>query len=307
MKHRLLALPALLLVVATTCAVSTRAAQAQTQTQAQGVLLVPRFAAGERVRYRMTLTVETYSRLEPIGTSATNADPLRVTFDIGWQLEALEAAPDGSALLRATIETLHIESSPPSPRPPATEGYVGKSIAYRATSDGRVEDIQAPPEWLEEGKPPAWLRSWLEQGSQSTGEVPRRPIQMGESWRDERDIEVEGLPRQRLRSESTYVRDEDVNGVPCAAVVTRFELGGAESREEGNPDGTRITMDSQAAGGGSRLSCYGLANGRLLESTQTTEESYRVGIRRGTEKSGGQPVMLLETRTKVQSHVRVVY
>lgn len=303
MKHWLLALPALVLVVAATQYAHARQAQAQPQ----GVLLAPRFIAGERVRYRMTVTVETYSRLEPIGTSATNADPLRVVFDIGWQLEALEAAPDGSASLRATIETLQIESSPPSPGPPATEGYVGKSIAYRATRDGRVEDIQAPPEWLEEGKPPAWLRPWLEQGSQSTGEVPRRPIQIGESWRDEREVEVEGLPRQRLRSESTYLRDEDVDGVPCAGVVTRFELGGAESREERNPDGTSMTMDSRAEGSGSRLSCYGLANGRLLQSTQTTEESYRVEVRRGTEKSGGQPVMLLETRTKVQSHVRVVY
>ena len=279
---------------------------APAQEQPPGVLLVPRFAPSESVRYRMTMTVETHSRLEPIGTSATNADPLRVAFDIGWQLEALEAAPDGSASMRATIEKLQIESSPPPPKPPVTEGYVGKAVAYRVTSDGRIEDVQAPPEWLEEGMPPAWLRSWLEQGSQSTGEVPRRPIQIGESWRDERDIEVAGLPRQRLRSQSTYLRNEEANGTPCAAIVTRFELGGAESREERSPDGARVTMDSRAEGSGSRLSCYDLANGRLLESTQTTEETYRVGVRRGTEKPGGQPVMLLETRTKIESHLRVV-
>ncbi len=271
-----------------------------------GVLLVPRFEPGERVRYRMTLTVETYSRLEPIGTSATNAAPLRVAFDIGWELEALEAAPDGSASLRATIERLQVESSPPAPEPPAAEGYAGKTIAYRVTSDGRVEDIQAPPEWLEDGKPPRWVRSWLEQGSQSTGEVPRRPIRIGESWEGERDIEVEGLPRQRLRSVSTYVRDEEAEGRPCAAVLTRFELAGAESRVEESPGGARVTMDSRAEGSGSRLSCYDLSNGRLLDSTQTTEESYRVGVRRGTEKSGGQPVMLLDTRTKIESHLCVV-
>lgn len=298
MKHWLLILlPGALAIVA----------QAQTQAQAPGVLLVPRFATGESVRYRMTVTVETQSRLEPIGTSATNADPLRVGYDIGWRLEALEAAPDGSASMRATIERLQIDSSPPPPKAPVASGYVSKAVAYRVTSDGRIEDVQAPPEWLEEGKPPAWLRSWLEQSSQSAGEVPRRPVQVGESWRDERDIEVAGLPRQRLRSQSTYLRNEESTGKPCAAIVTRFELGGAESREERSPDGARVTMDSRVEGSGSRLSCYDLANGRLLESTQTTEEIYRVGVRRGTEKAGAQPVMLLETRTKIGSHLRVVY
>jgi len=288
-------------------ATSQLAYSRQTQDQPPGVLLVPRFAPGETVRYRMTLAVETYSRLEPFGTSATNADPLRVAFDIGWQLEALEAAPDGSAAMRVTIERIQIESSPPALKPPATEGYVDKPIAYRVTSEGRIEDVQAPPEWLVEGKLPTWLRSWLEHESQSTGEVPRRPIPIGETWRSERDVEVAGLPRQRLRSQSTYLRNEESNGTPCAAIVTRFELGGAESREERNSDGTRVTMDSRAEGSGSRLSCYDLTNGRLLESTQTTEETYRVGVRRGTEKAGGQPVMLLETRTKIESHLRVVY
>jgi hypothetical protein len=269
------------------------------------VLLAPRFTVGAPVRYRMTLTVETRSRLEPLGTSATNADPLRMVFDIGWVLEALEAAPDGSAALRATIESLQIDSSPPAPEPPKTEGFVGKTVSYRVTPERRIEDIQAPPEWLEDGQPPAWLRSWLEQGSQSTGEVPRRPIQMGESWRDQRDIEVAGLPRQRLRSVSTYVGNEEVNGVPCASVLTRLEVGGSESRQERNPDGAVFTLDSRAEGGGSRLSCYDLSNGLLLESTQTTDESYRVGVRRGAQP-GGQPVMLLDTQTKIESRLRVV-
>jgi len=272
-----------------------------------GALLVPRFAAGERVRYWMTMTVETQSRLEPSSPSAADAGAVRVVFDVGWQLEALEAAADGSATLRATIETLRMEASPPSTPLPATEGYVGKPIVYRITPDGRVEDIQAPPEWLEGGQPPAWLQSWLERGSQSPGEVPRRPIQVGESWRDERDLEVEGLPRQRLSSESTYQRNEDVNGVPCALVTTRFELHGAESREDRTDAAAPVTMDSRVEGSGNRLSCFDLANGRLLESTQTAEESYRVAIRRGAAKAGGQPAMLLESRTKTVARLRVVF
>ncbi|MCI0404195.1 MAG: hypothetical protein L0212_11860 [Acidobacteria bacterium] len=288
-------------------ALLTPARAQEPPAETRTVLLAPRFTPGEQVRYRMTLVVETRSHLEPIGTSATNADPLRVSFDIGWVLEAVEAAPDGSASLRATIEALQIESSSPSPEPPATRGFVGKSVSYRVAGDGRIENIQAPPEWLEQGKPPAWLRSWLEQGSETTGEVPRRPIQIGESWQDERDIEVAGLPRQRLRAVSTYARDTDVGGVLCASVVTRLELAGAESREERNPDGAVLTMDSRAQGSGSRLSCYDLSNGRLLESTQTTEQTFRVGIRRGTEKAGGARLMLLDTLTKIKTHVRVVY
>jgi hypothetical protein len=66
-------------------------------------------------------------------------------------------------------------------------------------------------------------------------------------------------------------------------------------------------MDSHADGQGSRLSCYSLSDGRLLESTQTTEQSFVVGVRRGTEKTEGAIVMLLETQTKIQSRLRLVH
>lgn len=275
----------------------------------EGVLLAPRFAAGERVRYRMTLTVQTRSKLEPLGTSATDADPLRVAFDIVWQMEALSVEPEGSVQLRAIIESIQIESAPPPPRPVATDQFVGKAVTYRVTGDGRIESIQAPPEWLTEGRTPAWLRQWLEQGV-AGGEVPREAIRPGESWTAERTVEVEGLPRQQVRSTSTYVRDERVGERSCAAIVTRLETTGTESRQEKSPDGTTAAVSSRIEGAGSRLSCYDLSNGHLLESTQTTEETYRLEVRRppaaGQKGSVSLPALRFESHTTIESHLRVV-
>ncbi|MFQ5778092.1 MAG: hypothetical protein ACE5IP_08800, partial [Terriglobia bacterium] len=169
------------------------------------------------------------------------------------------------------------------------------------------EGIEAPEEWLEDGQPAAWLRTWLKESTGAATGVPSHPVQPGEQWREEREFDVPGLPRQHLTAESQYLRNEEVNGRPCAAILTRFELKGAEVREEEAPGGVPVSYDSQVEGGGTRLSCYELRTGRLLESTQTSQEHIRVEIRWGQGKSD-KPLTptVLESRTTTESHLQVV-
>lgn len=281
---------------------------------AEGILLVPRFTPGERVRYRMQLTVETESTLNPSGTTLTREEPLRLAFDITWQVEILAppaaeraAEPPGAVRLRAVIEALQLESSRVTSPSALADDFVGKAVTYRLLPDGSVDSIQAPEEWLEDGQPSAWLRAWLAQGSGVSDGLPRHPVKPGEQWRAEREFEVPGLPRQRLVSESQYLRDESRGKPPCAVILARFELSGADRREVKSPDGTPAQVDTRVEGGGSRLSCYDHRTGRLRESSQTSRESIHLEIRRRPQKpSEASPPLVLESRTVTESHLQVV-
>jgi hypothetical protein len=117
----------------------------------------------------------------------------------------------------------------------------------------------------------------LEQGSGSPADVPGRAVSLGEVWRQERDFDVPGLPTQRLISESEYLRDEEVNGRPCASILTRFELAGDDTYVPEELAGS-TEIARQVEGGGSRLSCYDHRTGRLLQSSQQSRENIRIVI-----------------------------
>lgn len=273
----------------------------------EGVLLAPRFVPGERVRYRLHLTVETESTLSPLQRPDSGEEGLRLAFDLTWQVEALAVEPTGAVSLRAAIESLQIESSPAGAWTGATEKYVGRVVTYKLLNDGTVEDIQAPEEWLEDGELPSWLRTWLQQGSGASAGLPPNPVVPGQQWSAEREFEVAGLPRQHLVSESTYVRDKQVGQTPCAVILTRFELTGADSHEEKTPGSGRATVERRVQGDGNRLSCYDHGSGRLLESSQTSREYIRLEIRQRLQRAAEQPPpVVVESRTSTESHLRVV-
>jgi hypothetical protein len=222
-----------------------------------------------------------------------------------WYVEALTVEPTGAVTFRADIERLTVESSAPNAQPYPVEDFAGQTVTYRLRSDGGVDNIQAPAEWLEDGEPPAWLRTWLEQGSGPSAGLPSRPLLPGERWQADQEFEVPGLPRQHLTSESEYLRDEEVGGRACASVLTRFELLGSDSH---TPEGfAGATVERTVEGDGSRLSCYDHGTGRLLESTQKSREHIRLEIHDRPEGAGsGTPPVVLESRTQTESHLRVV-
>lgn len=271
--------------------------------KAEGVWLTPRLVAGEQVRYRMTLKVDTQLTLNPLERSPADDKPLRLQVDMTWKVETLAVEPDGATRLRAVIEALTMESSGRA-APAPTEDFIGKAVSYRLRSDGRVDSVEAPDEWLEDGKPPAWLDTWLQQGSGVASRPPARPLAPGDQWREERDIQVPGLPSQHLLAESEYLRDEAVAGKPCASVLTRFELRGADTAEPEAAPGTAI--DRRVEGGGSRLSCYDHQTGRLRQSSEKSKESIRLEIRDTSGRGNAKPPVVLESTTTTESELRLV-
>jgi hypothetical protein len=270
------------------------------------VLLVPRFEVGQHIRYRMQLSAETESALSPLGQTAQSGATVRLGVDMTWQMEVLEVEPSGNVRLRAHIEALSIESSNPTARPSPVEDFLGKSVSYRLLADGGVDSIEAPVEWLEDGQPPAWLQTWLDQASGARAAQPAGPIQPGDRWQGKREFEVPGLPRQRLTSESEYLRDEKFDGHTCAAILTRFELAGADSHVPESAAGSQAAIERSVKGEGNRLSCYDHRTGLLLESTQKSREHIRLEIREQGRKGAVPAPTLLESHTRTESHLRVV-
>jgi len=266
--------------------------------------LAPKFTAGEQVRYRMHLTVVTDSSLNPLGQGLQGDRALRLAIDMTWQVEVLEASAEGGAKLRAVIEDLSIVTSG-RPAPAPVEDFIGKAATYRLSADGRVHDLDAPEAWLEEERPPAWLQAWLEQGSGMSAEAPDRPVVPGEVWRHERNFDVPGLPTQHLVSESEYQGDEDLNGRPCASILTRFELAGADTHTPEELAGS-AEITRQVQGGGSRLSCYDHGSGRLLQSTQKSRENIRIQITDQPRRRQDAPAAVLESTTTIESQLNLV-
>jgi hypothetical protein len=241
--------------------------------------------------------------MSPLGRSLAEERPLRLEVDMTWRVETLAVEADGAARLRAVIENLTMESSGRA-APVPTEDFIGKAVTYRLLSDGRVDNVEPPDEWLQDGKPPAWLNTWLEQGSGVAGRPPARPLAPGDQWQQERDIQVPGLPAQHLLAESEYVQDEAVAGKPCASVLTRFQLHGADQTVPETTAGAAI--DRRADGEGSRLSCYDHQTGRLLQSSEKSKETIRLEIRDNSGKGDTAPSVVLESTTSTESELRQV-
>ncbi len=114
-----------------------------------------------------------------------------------------------------------------------------------------------------------------------------------------------GLPTQHLISESEYLRDEELNGRPCASILTRFELAGADTHAPEEIAGS-AEIDRQVEGGGSRLSCYDHQSGRLLQSSQKSREHIRIAIMETPRRGKDEPRAVLESTTTTESQLNLL-
>lgn len=268
---------------------------------ADGISLKPRFIPGDTVHYEMQLAVTTESVLKAAATGEGQGQPVKLNILMTWQVETLAVEPDGDVRFRAVIEKLEMQGGE-RPAAAPVEDFIGKPISYRLRSDGHIDEIVAPPEWLENRQSPAWLQTWLEQGTGLPGGLPDHPLTPGDAWRAERDIQVPGLPSQHLISDSQYVQDEEANGRPCASVTTQFELRGADTTKPEDTAG--VVVARRVEGNGTRLSCFDLQTGRLLRSSQKSEETIHLGIGDPTRKD--ETPTVVESTTTTESRLRVL-
>lgn len=247
----------------------------------------------------MEMKIETRKQVALDEAWSESGEPTRFQLNLTWVVDTVGIGPDGSAQLRAQIERFAGESARTTL--PA-EDYVGKTVTYLRRPDGSLDDVQAPPDWLTEGKLPGWLRSWLTQAADRHHQLPseRKP---GQRWAGEQTLRVPGLPPLRLRRESTYLRNETHRPVPCALLLTRFSLEGTDTDLEPLEEQSRAV--SSVRGSGESLNCYHLATGRLLESTHASREDILMHAER--REAGRSPTRVtLRAQTTVDSFLRLI-
>ncbi|MBI4462575.1 MAG: hypothetical protein HY653_06700 [Acidobacteria bacterium] len=258
------------------------------------------FHPGERLRYTMQMKLETRTQLAGLGENwGESSTPARREIYFTWLVEAVEVEPDGSVHLRAVVEDLTVAPVASWQR---IESYRGKAVTYTRRPDGSLEDIQAPAEWLTNGKLPDWLRAWLTQaaGGGSSNLSQRKP---GDSWEVEQHLNSPGLGALRLQRMFTYLRNETQQPRPCAAVLSQFKLSSAGAQERSLETQTRLV--SRVWGVGESLNCYDLLSERLLDSTHTSREDILMEIERREE--GRPPTQLiLRVETTVESSLRLI-
>jgi hypothetical protein len=273
---------------------------------AEGFRPVPKFSPGEAVRYRMNVTLLVESTVGPEDDPAAGGQSSRRALDLIWRIESVSQEADGSTHLRAVIEAMSLEPQEWAELA-QPEDFVGKSINYRLRPDGTVDDIQFSASSSQRADAPAWLAAWLDLGPESYPGQPDRPLKPGDRWTSTRAREIPGLPRQRETSESEYLRDEYRGAIPCAAILTRYTRSGGDSREETVVGGGRTRTERRVEGEGERLTCHELATGRAIESTSRSREVLRIRVQDiSRDRSHTGTPLVLETRTELESHLRVV-
>jgi len=255
-----------------------------------------RYVPGETLRYRIESRTTTSGKVttpivNPEGiTQSTVTVRLLVRLDV---LEPLPATAPGATRFRATYEKSSGDSQsdafdPAQPSPSAQYARLeGRSLEFTVEPTGDLVGLQGLEDIFPDRTAAQSALSWFGALFSGTG-FPVSGIEIGEKWRSEH--RVDGAPVSDLvwRAESTYLRDEPCPFVPetanalpaaqdaCAMILTRFTISRRGSPHSDATPGDYLHNGLRVSGAwngsGERLDSISLSAGRLIRSTQTSDQ-----------------------------------
>lgn len=290
-------LAALLLAVAVFAPSPPAGAQA-------GEVLRWRLAAGETLRYRQT--VEMTTSLEMMGQPMRQSQSQE--FHLRWDVR--EVAADGTARIDQTYERVamdaevpmmgafHWDSGEGSPPPrggevifAAVQTFVGKTISFRLSPDGRVSDLAGVAGIRDEAlaaierlqHPMAGLLreqiggalsdEVVAQGIAShTGVLPGEPMGPGDRWPFERSTPLPMVGRIRTEGSCILERFDGRTAIVAESGSLAIEEGG----REGILASVRMTIGDGSAASGIRF--FDLDRGILTRHESETSLRIRLAI-----------------------------
>jgi hypothetical protein len=183
------------------------------------IRIVPRFTAGQVLRYQVeTRTSTTGKATSPI-VDPEAATKFSETGTLIVRLDVLDVKPnpDGSTSrvrLRATYEKSDavLESDAYDPSAAALqdqyEKLQGRVFQFTIEPDGKVTNVSGIDDLLSNPAASGVAQGWME-GVASAAKFPAQGIAIGLKWTSERRIDNAPLAKLTFRTESTYVRDEE--------------------------------------------------------------------------------------------------
>ena len=274
------------------------------------VVLTPRYAPGDSMRYQVSLRSQTKSLVGGAVEDPQGATDLGISVGLTLHLEVLAPVPVTSApaaaaadrpplRLRATYERVSAELLGDSYDPSAVKllapykSLEGRSIEFQLGPHGEVEYMKGLEEVVQDARVLETARAWLEQLGAGLG-APATGVAPGQSWDHIQPVPEAPLKGTELRSTSTYLRDEpcDVEkpgGQQCAVVLMQFRLGQKPGEKNATPDAFRkngLDTSGQWTSHGESLVYVSLLTGRTVSITQSSEELMDLSIR---HEKGGLP------------------
>lgn len=262
--------------------------------------LVPRFSAGEVLRYNIQLRTETTAHgagpiVDPEG--ATEFDQ---SVNVVLRLEALSVAGTaaGPVRLRATYEKVAVSSKSNSYNPDAAaleqqyQKLEGRSMEFTLLLDGRITDIKGLEEVVTDPSHAVAVNQWLSQLTLGAS-VLRKGIAVGEKWSSEQPVDNAPLAGVEWHMESTYQDDETcpVSGTDassssgaarletpatatgkCAIILTRSETRDSQGGGDRTPpvyEKNGLRTSGEWKGTGETLTAISLRTGMVVSVTQT--------------------------------------
>ncbi len=277
----------------------------------QGVHLLPKFAAGETLRYQIN------TRLSTTGATATPIDNpegaslLKQSADMIIRIDILDVQPaaTGTAMgrvhLRATYEKSDATSESDAYDAAAAavaDQYTrlrGRSVEFTIEPDGKLSNIAGLDDILSNPSTAQSVRSWMT-GLSSGAAFPSNGITIGQKWSKEQPLTGTPLDGLVWHTEATYLRNEFCSAFAppppesaatsrnqggttapltadesCAVILTRFEILHHGSKDDSTPEDYRrnsLRTSGTWTGSGQSLDSISLTTGFLISSTQTSTQ-----------------------------------
>lgn len=264
--------------------------------------LVPRFSAGQVLRYNIQLRMETTSRAT--GPIVDPEDVTKIDQSVNMALRLDVLATPGTAegpelvRLRATYEKIATSSKHDSYNPDADaleEQYQkleGRSIEFTLHPDGKITEITGLEDVVTDPSRAAAVNQWLRQLTLGAS-APRKGIVVGENWSSKQSLDNVPLTGVVWGTESTYQRDEpcpiagmnaDVSSgaerrvtpaaapEECAIILTHSKMHDSRGERDRTPTAYRkkgLRTSGEWKGTGETLTAISLRTGIVMSVTQS--------------------------------------
>ena len=261
---------------------------AAAEKKQRGVVLVPRLAKGQVLRYQLAFHSTSKSRTESVIVDPEPAADAELALGIGLQVEVLDVQPGAggstappAVRLRVTYERVAVTrgtedaaGSPGSEKNGARGLAALEGKAFECTLDGSGAAECSGGEAAVPGAA-AGLRGWVAQVFGGRG-LPQKKIAPGERWGDEQEVGG-AIPLAGLRwvRQFAYVGNEPCQlaaGETCAVIRARSLLIRKGGGKDATPEAFRekgLRTAGTASGANESLTRISLASGLVVSASES--------------------------------------
>lgn len=309
----------------------------------QRVLLLPKFTAGEVLRFEISTSTTTSGITTSPIDNPEGASRLKQSAEMIIRLDIIDAQPPTTAAmgrvhLRATYEKSDATSETDAYDPQAAaiaDQYarlLGRSIEFTIEPDGKLSSVTGLEDILSNPSMAQSVRSWMIGLSSSAG-FPQGGIALNQKWSNEQPLLSTPLAGLVWRTDSTYLRNEpchaaaptqagaapiqpralparpsaasDAGDEICATILTRFEILRRGSRDDLTPeDYRRNSLRTSGTWAGKGESLDSISLSTGMVVSSTQTSTQDINLEITSTRSGSR--LLYKGHVETQTEIRLL-